>query len=114
MGQFENTINEDRFIILERMATEIRKKLLGALILAKIIWKDELVKKQEGREILKVIEEAEEAFVNDSLTKFDKLEDILTVIHKRAKGLFLLMEYIVKEKQKNSNLPLSPPCQGGE
>ena len=102
MTQFENTINEDRFIILERMATEIRKKLLGALIFGKVIWKDELVQKQEGIEILKTIEEAEEAFVNGSLTNsFDKLEDILTVIHKRAKGLFLLMEYIAKEKQKN-------------
>ena len=45
------------------MATEIRKKLLGALILGKVIWKDELVQKQEGIEILKTIEEAEEAFV---------------------------------------------------
>jgi hypothetical protein len=102
MAQFEDTINEDRFIILEHMATEIRKKLLGALILAKVIWKDELVQKEKGMEIIKTIEEAEEAFVDASLTnRFDRLENILTLIYKRAKGLFLLMEYIAKEKQKN-------------
>ncbi len=100
MAQFEDTISEDRFLILEHMATEIRKKLLGTLILAKVIWKDELVQKEEGMEIMKTIEEAEEAFVNGSLTRFDKLENILNVIHTRAKGLFLLMEYIAKEKQK--------------
>lgn len=101
MAQFGDTINEDRFLILEHMATEIRKKLLGTLLLAKVIWKDELVQKQEGIEILQTIEEAEEAFVNGSLTnRFDKLENILNVIHKRAKGIFSLMEYISKEKQK--------------
>lgn len=100
MAQFEDTINENRFIILEHMATEIRKKLLGTLILAKVIWKDELVQKEEGMEIMKTIEEAEEAFVDGSLTRFDKLENILNVIHTRTKGIFLLMEYIAKEKQK--------------
>ncbi len=101
MGQFEDTINEDRFLILEHMATEIRKILLGALVLSKVIWKNELEQKQVGMEILKVLEEAEKAFVNGSRTnRFDKLENILTLIHKRAKGIFLLMEYIAKEKQK--------------
>jgi hypothetical protein len=41
-----------------------------------------------------------EDFVNNSLTdRFEKLEDLLDVINKRAKGIFLLMEYISKNKQ---------------
>jgi hypothetical protein len=102
MPQFEDTINEDRFLVLEHMATEIRKLLLGTLIFAKIIWKDELAQEEKYVGMLKMIEEAEEAFVDSTLRdRFDRLESILTVIHKRAKGLFLLTEYIVKEKQKS-------------
>jgi len=101
MSQFEDTINENRFLILEHMATEIRKLLLGALIFSKMMCKDELAQKEKGIEILKMIEEAEEAFVDSSLSdRFDKLENILSVIHKRARGLFLLTEYVAKEKQK--------------
>ena len=38
--------------------------------------------------------------MNSSLTdRFEKLEDLLDVILKRAKGIFLLMEYISKSKQ---------------
>jgi hypothetical protein len=99
MAQFADP-NENRFLILEHMATEIRKFLLGSLIFSKVIWKNELAQKPKGIEILKMIEEAEEAFLNDSLTsKFDRLEDVLSLIHKRAKGLFLLMEYIAKSKR---------------
>ncbi len=100
MSQFEDAINEGRFLILENMASEIRKLLLGTLIFAKIIWKDELAQEDKYAEILKMIEEAEEAFVDSSLRdSFDKLENILNVIHKRAKGLFFLMEYIAKSKR---------------
>jgi len=101
MSQFEDTINENRFLTLEHIATDVRKLLLGTLIFSKAIWKDELSQKEKGIEILKMIEETEEAFIDSSLKdRFDKLEDILSVIHKRAKGLFLLMEYVAKEKQK--------------
>jgi hypothetical protein len=103
MAQFADSTSEYRFLILESMATEIRKLLLGALIFGKTIWKDELAQKTEGIEILKMIEEIEEAFVDSSLRdRFDKLENILNVIHKRAKGIFSLMEYISKEKQKTT------------
>jgi hypothetical protein len=99
MSQFEDAINEGRFLILENIATEIRKLLLGTLIFTKIIWKDELAQ-EKCVEIIRMIEEAEEAYVDTSLRDgFDRLESILTVIHKRAKGLFLLMEYIAKSKR---------------
>ncbi len=101
MAKSEDTINEDRFLVLEHMATEIRKLSLASLMFAKVIWKEELEQKEKGVEIFKMIEETEEAFVDSSLRdRFDKLENILNVIHKRAKGLFFLMEYIAKEKQK--------------
>ena len=90
---FAEPTDEDKLIILENKATEIRKILLGALLLAKEIWKDELEQRKEGIEILKTIEEEEEAFINKSFTdRFEKLEGILNVIHKRAKGLFLLLD----------------------
>lgn len=100
MAWFEETSSEDRLIRFENKATEIRKQLLGALLLAKGVWKDDLEQKPAGLEVLRAIEEAEEDFMNSSLTdRFEKLEDLLDVISKRAKGIFLLMEYISKGKQ---------------
>ena len=88
MSQFEDAINEGRFLILENIATEIRKLLLGTLIFTKIICKDELAQEEKGAEILRMIEEAEETFVDNPLRdRFDKLENILNVIHKRTKGI---------------------------
>ncbi len=92
--------DEVRFIKLENQATEIRKKLLGALMLAKDLWKSELEQKQEGAEITKAIEEAEEFFVDSSLMDgVERLETMLKVINKRADVLFLLLEYIHNNKQ---------------
>jgi hypothetical protein len=89
--------NEDIFIRLENKASEIRKILLGALLLAKDIWKDELEKRPEGFEVIQAIEEAEETFINSSLMdSLERLEDVLNVIHKRAKAIYALMEYVSK------------------
>jgi len=96
---FEETPSEDRLIKAENKATEIRKLLLGSLLLAKGVWKDDLERKPAGLEVLRAIEEAEEDFMDSSLTdRFEKLEDLLDVISKRAKGIFLLMEYISKKQ----------------
>ena len=96
---YANINDEDRFEELENKLTEIRKLSLGTLLLAKEIWKDKL--KQEGPEVMRAIEEAEEAFVDSSLTdRFEKFENILDVIDKRVKGLFLLLETILKDQQK--------------
>ncbi len=100
MAWYEETSGEDRLIRVENKATETRKLLLGALLLAKGVWKDNLKQKPAGLEVLRAIEEAEEDFMNSSLTdRLEKLEDLLDVISKRAKGIFLLMEYISKDKQ---------------
>ncbi len=96
---FEETPSEDRLIKVENKATEIRKLLLGSLLLAKVVWKEDLEQKPAGLEVLRVIEEAEEDFMDSSLTdRFEKLEDLLDMISKRAKGIFLLMEYISKRQ----------------
>ena len=101
MVHFADTENDDELIILEKKATEIRKILLGALLLAKDIWKDELEQEQEGIEIIETLEEAEEAFVNTSLIdELAKLENILSVIHKRANVIFTVLEYISKDRKK--------------
>ncbi|MCL4537727.1 MAG: hypothetical protein M1610_09075 [Nitrospirae bacterium] len=100
MAWFEDASYEDRLTGFEKKATEIRKLLLGTLLLAEGIWKDYLEQKPAGIEVLQAIKEAEEDFVNSSLAdRFEKLEDILDVIYKRANSIFLLMEYISKNKQ---------------
>jgi len=48
---------------LEIKATQIRKMLLGSLLLAKDAWKDALLATQEGIRVLKTVEEAEEDFI---------------------------------------------------
>jgi len=97
--------NEERFETLENRLTEIRKLSLGTLLLAKEIWKDKLAQKQEGAELIKTIEKAEEAFVDSSLAdRFGRCENILDVIYKRTRGMFALLEYILKDNQKTKEL----------
>jgi hypothetical protein len=99
MAWFDEGVDGDRLIRCEKKVTEIRKLLLGTLLLAKNIWKDDLEQKPAGLEVLRAIEKAEEDFMNGSLTgRFEKIEDLLDVILKRAKGIFLLMEYISKNE----------------
>ena len=73
MAHLSDTTDRDnliRLLGLEQKATEIRKALLGALLLAKDIGKDKL---EQGADVMKIVEEAENAFVNTSLTDgFDK------------------------------------------
>ncbi|WP_333653341.1 hypothetical protein [Dissulfurispira sp.] len=76
--------------------------MLGTLLLAEGIWKDYLEQKPAGIKVLQAIKEAEEDFVDSSLEdRFEKLEDILDVIYKRANSIFLLMEYISKINETN-------------
>jgi len=95
---FAEITDEDKFIRLEHKCTEIRKTLMGTLLLAKDLYKDELLKSREGEEVIRVLEEAEEAFVDTSLTnRFSRLENVLNVIQKRAQGQYMLMEYLLKQ-----------------
>ena len=99
MAWFEDMSEEDRLTRCENKAAEIRKLLLGTLLIAKDMYKDDLRQKPAGLEVLQAIGEAEEDFVNSSLTdRFERFEDTLDVTLKRAKGIFLLMEYISKGK----------------
>lgn len=100
MAWFDDTSEEDILTRCENKAAEIRKLLFGTLLLAKEMLKDDLGQKPAGLEVFQAVEEAEKDFVNSSLTdRFEKLEDTIEVILKRAKGIFLLMEYISKGKQ---------------
>ncbi len=97
---FAEITDEDRFIRLEHKCAEIRKTLMGTLLLAKDKYKDELLKSREGEEVIRVLEEAEEAFVDTSLTdRFARLENVLDVIHKRSKGLYTMMDYLSRQKK---------------
>ena len=97
---FAEITDEDRFIRLENNCTEIRRALMGTLLLAKDLYKDELPGSREGEEVIRVLEEAEEAFVDTSLTdRFARLKNALDVIHKRSKGLYTMMEYLSKHRK---------------
>lgn len=96
---FAEPTDEDKLIKLESKAVEIRKCLLGALLLAKDVWKIKSEETERGTEVIKAVEEAEEAFADGSLTdRFKRLEDILNVIHKRAEAILLLLEYAGKNE----------------
>jgi len=97
---FGEITDEDRLIRLENKCTEIRKTLMGSLLLAKDLFKDELLKSPEGEEVIRTVEQAEDVFVDTSLTnRFARLENVLDVVDKRAKGLYALMEYVASHKK---------------
>ncbi len=97
MTDFHNELSDDPFRFLEIKATQIRKLLLGSLLLAKDAWKDALLGTPEGLRVLKTVEEAEEEFMDLSITEpFAKLDDILGVINKRARAVVVVMEYIAQ------------------
>jgi hypothetical protein len=100
MAWFNDTHDEDILTRCEDKAVEIRKLLLGTLLLAKDMWGKNAEREAAGIEVLRAVEKAEEDFVNSALTdRFEKIEDLLDVILKRAKAIFLLMEYISKHEQ---------------
>ena len=100
MAWFEDTFDKGRLIRFENKVTEIRKLLLGTLMLLRDMWEDNLKQKPAGIELLQTIEEIEETFLNSSLIdKFEHFDNLLDVTLKRAKGIFLLVEYKSKNKQ---------------
>lgn len=95
MTEFHNEQYDDPFKFFEIKATQIRKLLLGSLLLAKNAWKDALLGTPDGLRVLKIIEEAEEEFIDPSIAdSFAKLDDVLGVINKRARAVIVVMEYI--------------------
>ncbi|OPY76793.1 MAG: hypothetical protein A4E65_03091 [Syntrophorhabdus sp. PtaU1.Bin153] len=83
---------------LERLvdtATEVRRLLLGMLLIGKGMWKETLEQTEEGTAIAAVLKDAEETFVDSSIfSLLEELENTLSVIHKRARAVFVLLDYI--------------------
>ena len=98
MGDRFNEIGgDDRFMILQNKATQIRKLLLGALLLAKHTWKDELLSTPKGLDVMKTMEEAEEEFVETTiLGPAEKLDSVLSVINTRARAFATLIDYLAQ------------------
>jgi hypothetical protein len=96
--RFDET-GDERFMILENKASQIRKLMLGSLLLAKDTWKDELLSTPKGLDVLKIIEDAEEEFYDTSLTSsIEKLDSMLSVINSRARAFVVLLDYLAQHK----------------
>ena len=97
MVHFADMTDEERFARLEHRAMETRKMLFGTLLLAKDIWKEELIRRREGLEIMEAMEKAEESFAGKlQPDRLKRIEQTLEVINQRAKSIFDLMSYISK------------------
>jgi len=100
MAWFEDTSDEGMLIRFENKITEIRKLLLGTLMLLRDMWEDDLKQTPDGIELLQTIEKIEETFLNSSsIDKFEHFDNLLDVTLERAKGIFLLVEYKSKNKE---------------
>lgn len=100
MGDHFSGTGDNRFMILENKAAQIRKLLFGSLLLAKDTWKDELSSSPKGLDIMMTMEEAEEEFIDTTLTDpVERLDRALSVINKRARVFVTLIDYIAQHKQ---------------
>jgi hypothetical protein len=100
MGNHVNGTGDDRFMILENKAAQVRKLLFGSLLLAKDIWQEELFNTPEGLDIMRTMEEAEEEFIAPSLTDpVERLDRALSVINTRARAFVMLLDYLARLKQ---------------
>ncbi len=97
MRNYHNMMHNDRFQFLEIKAEQIRKMLLGSLLLAKDAWKDALLRTPEGLRVLKTVDEAAEEFIDTSLTDpVEKLDNVLGVINKRARAVVVVLDYLAQ------------------
>lgn len=104
MRNYHNMMHKDRFQFLEIKAEQIRKMLLGSLLLAKDAWKDALLRTPEGFSVLKTIDEASEEFINTSLTDpIEKLDDVLGVINKRARAVVVVLDYLARHTNSDAS-----------
>ena len=100
MRNSDNTTHDDRFMFLEIKAEQIRKMLLGSLLLAKDAWKDALLRTPEGLRVLKTVEEAAEEFIDPSITDpVAKLDNVLDVINRRARAVVVVLDHIAQHKE---------------
>lgn len=97
MVHFADTSDEERIRRLEYKVAEIREMLLGALLLAKVLWGEDFSRRDEGIKIMEAMEKAEEAFTGGAQPdRFKRLEHAVEVIDQRAKSIFDLMSYMSK------------------
>jgi len=97
---YHDTMHDDRFMFLEIKAEQIRKMLLGSLLLAKDAWKDALLRTPEGLRVLKTVEEAAEEFIDPSITDpVAKLDNVLDVINRRARAVVVVLDHIARHKE---------------
>jgi hypothetical protein len=100
MGDQFNGTSDDLFMILENKAAQIRKLLLGSLLLAKDTWKDELLSSPKGLDVMRTMEEAEEEFIDTTLTDpVARLDRALSVINTRARAFVVVIDYLAQHKQ---------------
>ena len=100
MRNYDDTTHDDRFMFLEIKAEQIRKMLLGSLLLAKDTWKDVLLGTPEGLRVLETVDEAAEEFIDPSLSDpVAKLDDVLGVINKRARAVVVVLDYLAQHKE---------------
>ena len=100
MRNYHDTMHDDRFLFLEIKAEQIRKMLLGSLLLAKDAWKDALLRTPGGLRVLKTVDDAAEEFIDTSLTDpIEKLDNVLGVINKRARAIVVLLDYLAQNKK---------------
>lgn len=100
MGDQFNETGDKRFMILENKAAQIRKLLFGSLLLAKDAWKDKLLSSPKGLDVMRTMEEAEEEFIDTTLTDPAKrLDRALSVINSRARAFVMLIDYLAQHKQ---------------
>lgn len=100
MRNYHDTMHDDRFMFLEIKAEQIRKMLLGSLLLAKDAWKDALLRTPEGLRVLKTVEEAAEEFIDPSITDpVEKLDNVLDVINRRARAVVVVLDHLAQHKE---------------
>lgn len=101
MGERFGRAGDGRFMILENKTAQIRKLMFGAILLGKDTWRDELLGSPEGLEVLKTMEEAEEEFMDPSLSDpVARLDRELSIINRRARAFVRLIDYLARHRQK--------------
>jgi len=100
MTNFPDEMQDDRFMLLEVKATQIRKMLLGSLLLAKDAWKDALFGTPEGLRVLETLEEAEDDFIDQSISDpVAKLDNVLGVINRRARAIVVVLDFLSRRRE---------------
>jgi len=100
MDDHFNGTGDYRFMILENKAAQIRKLLLGSLILAKDAWKEELSSSPKGLDVMMTMEKAEEEFFDAALADpMERLDRALSISNTRARAIVMAIDYLAGNKQ---------------